>query len=202
MNHNTTEKQALLLKFIRDYTVHNGYAPSLREMADHMGLRSVATIHQHLAALTRKGLVDSSGRRNRNIRVHNVPKLIKVPVLGQIAAGLPIEPIEDAEPVFVSTHLAKSTDGYYALKVVGNSMIDDNIEDGDTVIIKSQSYISSPNQTIVAIVNGGATLKRFGGVDENGQVRLLPRNAKMNPILVDFEDFEVRGVFVGLQRAA
>lgn len=198
---NTTEKQARLLSYIKNYTSHHGYAPSLREMADHMGLGAVSTVHQHLAALRRKGLVDSVSKKDRNIRVHNIPKLFRIPLLGEIAAGLPIEPLEDPEPVFVSTDLVKSPHGYYALKVCGNSMIEDNIENGDTVIIKSQSYLSSPKDTIVAIVNGGATLKRFGGIDENGQVTLLPRNSGMKPIIVDSNEFEVRGVLVGLVRS-
>ncbi len=198
---NITEKQAALLSYIKKYTTHNGYAPSLREMADHMGLGAVSTVHQHLVALRSKGLIDSVSRKDRNTRVHNIPKLIRIPLLGEIAAGLPIEPLEDPEPIFVSTDLVKSPHGHYALKVCGNSMIEDNIENGDTVIIKSQNYMSSPKDTIVAIVNGGATLKKFGGIDENGQVTLLPRNSTMNPIIVDSSEFEIRGVLVGLVRS-
>lgn len=197
-----TEKQAKLLLFIKQHSSHHGYPPSLKEMAEYMGIRSVSTIHQHLVALRSKGLVDSVSGKARNTRVHDIPKLLRIPLLGQIAAGLPIEPIEDPEPIFVSTNLIKSSHGHYALKVVGNSMIEDNIEDGDTVIIRSQNYIDSPKQTIVAIVTGGATLKRFGGIDSEGRVTLLPRNSSIKPIVVSVSDFEVRGVLVGLMRSA
>lgn len=196
-----TEKQAKLLSFIKQYTSHNGYPPSLREMAEHMGIRTVSTVHQHLVALRKKGLVDTMSKKDRNTRVHDIPKLLRVPLLGEIAAGLPIEPFEDPQPIFVSTNLIKSSHGHYALKVVGNSMVEDNIEDGDTVVIRSQNYVGNPKETIVAIVSGGATLKRFGGIDSEGQVTLLPRNSNMKPILVDAGDFEVRGVLVGLVRS-
>lgn len=166
-----------------------------------MGLGAVSTVHQHLVALRKKGLIDSTSRKDRNTRVHNIPKLVRIPLLGEIAAGLPIDIFEDPEPIFVSTDLVKSSFGHYALKVVGNSMIEDNIENGDTVVIRVQNYLSNPKETIVAIVDGGATLKRFGGIDSEGQVTLLPRNSKMNPIFVNANDFEVRGVFVGLVRS-
>ena len=198
---NITEKQAELLSYIKKYSSHHGYAPSLKEMAEHMGLGAVSTVHQHLVALRRKGLIDSVSRKDRNTRVHNIPKLVRIPLLGEIAAGLPIEPFEDPEPIFVSTDLVKSPHGHYALKVVGNSMIEDNIENGDTVIIKSQNYVSDPRQTIVAIASGGATLKKFGGVDDDGQVTLLPRNPGVKPIFVDASEFEIRGVLVGLLRS-
>jgi repressor LexA len=197
-----TPKQRLLLQFIETYTKHNGYPPSLREMAAHMGIRSASTIHQHLHSLEVKGLIKRDGNeRERNIIARHTPRLIKVPLVGEIAAGLPIVPIEESEPIFVSTDLAKTSVGHYALRVIGDSMIEDGIQDGDIVIIKSQNYIDSVGQVIVAITEDGATLKRFAGITEDGLVRLRPRNPRMSDMLVNPETFEVRGKFVGLTRS-
>lgn len=201
MDPRLTEKQARLLKFIRDYATHRGYPPSLREMADFMGVRALSTVHQHLATLQEKGLVGRAAERARNVSIENVPKLVKVPILGEIAAGLPIEPIEDPEPYYVSTDIIKSSANHYALRVRGDSMIDDGVQDGDVVVIKAQNYVDRTGQTIVAITNNEATLKRFGGV-EDGMVKLVPRNPRLSPMFVDPYTFEVRGVMVGLIRGA
>jgi repressor LexA len=201
MNDNLTRKQSELLSYIKSYTSHNGYPPSLKDMASHMGVRSLSTIHQHVSGLQKKGLLAKSTERKRNINAYNVPKLLQIPVLGVIAAGLPIEPIEDPEPVYVSTDLIKSPINHYALKVRGDSMIDDNIQDGDTVIVKSQNHVDHVGQTVVAIVDGGATLKRFGGLTKEGFVKLIPRNPSMPVILTDPTTFEIRGKMVGLMRA-
>jgi repressor LexA len=195
-----TIKQTALLDFIRNYISHNGYPPALKEMATFLGIRSLSTVHQHLMAIKKKGLIDQVSARSRNVAIPNIPKLIKLPLLGEIAAGLPIEPLEDPEPVYVSTALVKSPTGHYALRVRGNSMIDDNIQDGDIVIIRAQDHISHMGQTIVAIINGGATLKRYGGVNGDGMIKLVPRNPEVKTMLVHYADFEVRGSLVGLIR--
>lgn len=197
-----TRKQRELLIYIRSYTAHNGYPPTLREMAKHMGTSSVSTIYEHLHTLRRKGFVQRHTSDGiRKTRVRDIPVLIKVPILGVIAAGLPIEPLEDPEPIFVSTDLVKRSDNHYALRVTGDSMIDDGIQDGDVVVIKAQNYVDHKGQTIVAVIKGGATLKRFGGQTPDGSIKLLPRNPRMKTMLVSPEDFEVRGRLVGLVRS-
>ncbi|HEV7454410.1 MAG TPA: transcriptional repressor LexA [Candidatus Saccharimonadales bacterium] len=196
-----TDKQRKLLDFIKSYSTQHTYPPSLKEMGMYMGIRTLSTVHQHLAVLQAKGLIEKRDTRSRNIKVEDVPKLVKIPILGEIAAGLPIEPIEEPEPVYVSTQLVKNPSNHYALKVKGDSMIDDGIQDGDTVIIRAQNYVDYQGQTIVAIINGCATLKRFGGVDEDGMVRLIPRNPKMQVMLADLANFEIRGRLVGLVRS-
>ncbi len=199
-----TEKQEKLLNYIKSYTQTKGFAPSLREMADYLGLRSTSTVHQHLQALIKKNYIENSHSTERKAKIGgikpNIPKLIRIPVAGTIAAGLPIEVYENPDPVYVSTQLAKNSNDYYALKVKGDSMIDDGVQDGDTVVIKSQNYVDRLNQTVVAIINGGATLKRFGGLDKDGNIKLIPRNPKMDIMIVEPYDFEIRGVFAGLIR--
>lgn len=171
-------------------------------MADYLGVRSVSTVHQHVEALRAKSYIARFGRTRsmRTGRANERPKLIQIPILGEIAAGLPLEPLEEPEPVLVSTQLAKNTKDYYALRVRGNSMIEDGIQDDDLVVIKSQSYVDSKGQTIVAITDGSATLKRFGGLASNGQVMLVPRNPRMDVIYADPATFEVRGILTGLIR--
>jgi len=200
MREDLTEKQQELLRYIRNYTVHHPYPPTLRQMADHLGLRTLSTVHQHLKALEAKGALSRNSSRERNVRIHDTPKLIRIPLLGEIAAGLPIEPVENAEPVFVSTQLVKSADNHYALRVRGDSMIDDGIQDNDIVIIRAQNYVDRIGETIVAVTDHGATLKRFGGVSQDGIVKLIPRNPRMEPMFADANTFEVRGKFVGLLR--
>ena len=198
-----TAQQAKLLAYINDYSRSKGYPPSLKEMADHLGLRALSTVHQHLEALRNKKFISKTTDRERNVtsvKSHNEPRLIEVPVLGEIAAGLPIMAVEDEEPVYISTRLAKNPDDYYALKVRGDSMIDDGIQDGDIIVAKAQNYIDRINQIIVAVTENEATLKRFGGVTESGKIKLLPRNPKMDIIYADPATFEVRGAFVGLVR--
>lgn len=202
MESNLTEKQQRLLKYIKSYTSSRSYPPSLREMADHMGIRSLSGVHQQLSVLQRKGYIERDSSRRRNVQIEDIPRLVKVPLLGQIAAGLPIEPIEDSDPEYVSTNLIKDPHGHYALRVRGDSMIEDGIQDGDIVLVKSQGYIEYPGQTVVAITDGGATLKKFGGITEDHMIKLIPRNPRMNVMLVDAYDFEVRGIFAGLIRSA
>lgn len=197
---NLTAKQRRLLNYIKEYTSAHNYPPSLKEMADHMGIRSLSTVHQHLETLRKKDAISKKPSRERNVETADAPKLIKVPLLGQITAGLPIEQVEDAEPVYIPTSIINDPSDHYALKVVGDSMIDDGIQDGDIVLVRHQNYVDYKGQVVVAIAEGEATLKRFGGVNEHGQVKLLPRNPKLSSIIVDRSNFSVRGVFVGLIR--
>lgn len=199
-----TGKQIKLLDYIKSYSRMKGYAPSLKEMADFLGLRAVSTVHQHLESLRLKGYIEKNTTRERNVKTGDslpqIPKLIRIPLLGEISAGLPIEPIEDPVPVYVSTEMVKAPQGHYALRVRGNSMIEDGIQDGDTVVVRSQNYIDHKGQTVVGVLNGEATLKRFGGITDSGEVILIPRNPNMSPIIGDANSFEVRGIFVGLVR--
>jgi repressor LexA len=201
MDPRLTEKQSRLLSYIREYTAAQGYPPSLREMANYLDIRALSTVHQHVKALKVKGLLKQAPDRQRNLKVQGLPKLVRVPLVGTITAGVPIEPIEDPDPFYVSTDLVKRPSNHYALRVRGNSMIDDGIYDGDVVVVRHQNHIDYAGQTIVAIINQEATLKRFGGIDASGWIKLVPRNPNLRPFSVDPESFEVRGVMVGLIRS-
>lgn len=172
-------------------------------MAGFLGVRALSTVHQHLEALKSKGYIEKTIDRERNVEPlkAKAPKLVEVPILGTIAAGLPIEAIEEADPAFASSHIVRTNEPHYALRVIGDSMIDDGVQDGDVVIVKAQNYISHLGQSIVAILDGGATLKRYGGLSKNGKIKLIPRNPKMEIIYANPKTFEVRGVLVGLIRA-
>jgi repressor LexA len=198
-----SEQQRKLFDFIQRYSQSRGYPPSLREMADFLGVRAVSTAYQHVEALRRKGYISKIPNKERGVSsdiMPKTPKLVSIPVLGEIAAGLPIEPVEEPNPVYVSTQLVGNADEHYALKVVGDSMIGDGIQDGDIIIAKAQNYVDRLNQIIVAMTDDGATLKRFGGITKDGLVRLIPRNPKMDIIYSNPETFEVHGIFVGLVR--
>lgn len=200
---NLTAKQAKLLTYINDYSMAKGHPPSLKEMANHLGLRALSTVHQHVEALRAKGFIEKSLDRERNItsiKSPNVPRLVEIPVLGEIAAGLPLMAVEDEQPVYISTQLVKDPKTHYALRVRGNSMIGDGIQDNDVVVVKDQNYPSHVGQIIVATVNNEATLKRYGGPTASGQIKLIPKNPEMDIIYADPATFEVRGVFVGLVR--
>ncbi|MBK9120994.1 MAG: transcriptional repressor LexA [Phycisphaerales bacterium] len=194
-----TPKQLRVLTFIRDYSNARGYAPTMQELADEFGVSKV-TVFEYLAALQRKGYVKRSRHRARSLRLNAAiqfpderPTLL--PLAGTIAAGRPIEAIEereflDLEGLFVSAHET------FVLRVRGDSMIDDQIADGDFVVVEKRDT-AQDGETIVALLEDGeATLKRFFR-DKNG-IRLQPANPKYKPLIT--QDVRIQGVVVGVIR--
>lgn len=193
-----TRRQKEILDFLRDYIEINGYAPTLEEIADHFGLASLATVHKHLKNLEAKGVIRRDWNRGRAMEVaREAPAMIELPLLGEVAAGLPIEAITDSESLLLPEGLlARPAD--YALRVRGWSMVDEQIRDGDILLVEERQR-AERGETVIALVDGAnATVKRF--YPEGGVVRLQPANEQMAPILVSAERVRVQGVVRGVIR--
>ncbi|MBI3103542.1 transcriptional repressor LexA [Candidatus Daviesbacteria bacterium] len=190
-----TPKQKSILDFITSFSTNKGYAPSLEEIGKKFEL-VISTVHQHVKALETKGYLKKENNQPRGVSLfEQTPDAVEIPLLGNIAAGTPIEPIENPEPIKVPKNLVSKHGDYYALKVKGNSMIEDGIWDNDIVVIKSQPTADN-GDTVVAITEDGVTLKRYK--NQNGKIFLEPRNSRLENIYP--KSLEIRGKFVGLIR--
>jgi repressor LexA len=205
-------RQKDVLNFIGRLTDENGYPPTLAELAKALGLKNRMTVHQHVAALKRKGFVHWEPGLNRSLRVLSSPQTQKknvspfqaeakkpagIPLAGTIAAGRPIDALQTDEYIEIDHSHAK--EGCFALTVKGDSMIDEGIFDGDYVIIKPNPSPRNGDIVVALLEDGSATLKRF--YKENGKFRLQPANKDYKPIVLDrYEDIQIQGVVVGLYR--
>ena len=193
-------------KQIFDYINRNidkyGYAPTLTEIAQHLGLSSLATVHEHLTALEKKGLIRRYRGAVRGIELlDNKEKddenTIELPVLGFIACGEPIEPYTDPNAtLMVSSTLIKSGDKSFVLQAKGDSMIDDGILSGDYVVVKEQKDARNGDIVVAVLRNGFATLKRY--YQEANRIRLQPANSTMSPMYVT--EVQIRGKVVAVIR--
>ena len=176
-----TKRQVQIFKFIKKYLAKHSYGPSLEEIKRHLRLSSVSTVHHHISNLEKKGLIKRGKNEPRAIEIIEEKKnLVKVPLLGTIAAGEPIEAIENKEFIEVPKALLSKSGEHYALRVQGNSMIDEGIYDKDTVIIKKQP-IAENGETVVALIdNNEVTLKKI--YKEKDSFRLQPANFSLKPI--------------------
>lgn len=178
-----TPRQKQILDFVIKYSERKGYSPSLEEIARHFRLRSVGTVHEHVEALRSKGYLNKEDNRSRSIRLTNNKKkggLVEIPLLGTIAAGQPIEAIENPETIEIPKYQLSRSDKHYALRVQGDSMIDDGIYDGDIVVIRKQATAEN-GETVVALINDNeVTLKKI--YKERGGFRLQPANPNVKPI--------------------
>ncbi len=193
-----TPRQKDVLDFVREYLRKKGYSPSLDEIATHFGI-SIPSVHQHVELIRKKGYLkkDESQSRSMTLLQESVTTF-QVPLLGKISAGQPIEAYEEPEPILVPATMLKNATDYYALRVCGDSMIEDDVWDDDIILVKYQQT-AALGEMIVAVTDNNVTLKRYGGV-ENGMIKLIPRNPRMKPFLVELETFEIRGKFAGLLR--
>ncbi|MBQ1507700.1 MAG: transcriptional repressor LexA [Ruminococcus sp.] len=173
--------QQKILGFIKERSAENRI-PSIREICDEIGLSSTSTVHYHLNALEKKGFITREPGLNRCIKIVGEEKSIAVPVMGRVAAGMPILAVEDIECyVPVPEKLARGKE-LFALRIQGDSMINAGILDGDIVIV-SRSPVAENGEIAVALVGEEATVKRF--YKENGHFRLQPENDNYQPIIVD-----------------
>lgn len=196
VNRALTPKQKKILDFVASFTKRQGYAPSLEEIASRFKLKAISTVHQHIQALRKKGYLKKEENQPRGVSLfERTPETTEIPLLGFIAAGQPIEPIENPEPIKIPKTMVSKKGDYYALKVRGDSMTEDGIWDSDTVIIKHQQ-IANDKDTVIAITEDGATLKRFR--NKNGKIYLEPRNKNLENIYP--KELEIRGIFCGLIR--
>jgi len=191
---NLTPKQLKIYDFVRSYAEANGYSPTLQEIATHFGVSTV-TIFEHLNALEGKGLIKRSKHKTRSIEVLDDGRKMLLPIKGTIAAGVPIETIEESESLHLE-ELFEIDKNPYILRVRGVSMIDEHICDGDYVVVEPRQW-ARDGETVVALVNGfETTLKKY--YREGDQVRLQPANADMEPIYA--KDVVVQGVVIGIIR--
>jgi repressor LexA len=197
-----TKRQKEILDFIHQFIDENGYAPSFEEIAHSFGYSSLATVHEHLSNLERKGYIRKSYNESRSIEMvpeHPSAGATTLPLLGRVAAGLPIEAIQDQETLSVPADMVRAGRDNFVLKVEGDSMIEEQIRDGDYIVVSAQPT-AMDGDVVVALVGGdSATVKRLYRESGN-RIRLQPANATMDPMVLDADDVRVQGIVVGLIR--
>lgn len=179
------KRQRQIIDFISQYIQRYEYAPTLQEIADALGVKSIATIHEHLKVLKKKGVIRHQGGGVRSIEIVEEAKQgalgLELPVLGFIAAGAPIEPHTDPNAVIhVAPAILSGKKRAFVLQVKGDSMVEEGILDGDYVVVEEQNEAKNGDIVVAVLENGFATLKRF--FKEATRVRLEPANSKMAPI--------------------
>lgn len=194
-------RQSQILSFIKQYIDTNGYAPTLKHIAKALGVSSLATIHEHLQALEKKGLIRKKIGKARGIDLADYPykksEGLDAPILGYIAAGAPIEPYTDPNATFsISPDMVSGKKRVFVLQVRGESMIEDGIFDRDYVVVEQQDNAENGDIVVALLDNGLATLKRY--YKESTRIRLEPSNKKMSPIFA--KNVTVQGRVVGVIR--
>ena len=195
-----TRRQKELLDYLEGYIQRQGYAPTLEEIGREFGLTSLATVHKHLTNLEAKGSIRRRPGHSRALEVvHEISSAdaVELPLLGEAAAGQPIEALLHEETIAVPGAMARRQ-GTFALRVRGDSMQNDGILDGDIVVVESRP-VAENGQTVVAVIDGEATVKRFHR-ERGGRIRLQPANDRYPPMILGEQDVEIRGVVVGLLR--
>ncbi|HVC20870.1 MAG TPA: transcriptional repressor LexA [Vicinamibacterales bacterium] len=195
-----TKRQREILDYLNEFIQQHGYAPSLEEIGRRFGLSSLATVHKHLTNLQEKGFIKRAWNRSRSVEL--VPtrmtgRAVEVPMLGYVAAGLPIEAVAGTDMIAVPEDLVGNRETY-VLKVKGDSMIDEQIRDGDFVVIEDRKTANNGEMVIALLSGSDVTLKKF--YREDGRVRLQPANPTMQPIFVDGDRVQIQGVVVGVMR--
>lgn len=190
-----TKKQKRVLDFIKDYSDKKGYSPSLEEIQRRFKHASVSTAHFHVSKLMKSGHLQKIGNRARAIIIPPNESLIRIPLLGTIAAGEPIEAIEEKETIAIPKIKTSKKGNLFALRVAGDSMIEENILDGDIIVIKQQQFAKN-GEKIVALLDGReATLKKY--YKERDHIRLQPANKALEPIILKKNaDIQIQGIVV------
>jgi repressor LexA len=197
-----TKRQKEILDHVESFIEKHGYAPSFEEIADAFGYSSLATVHEHLSNLERKGYIRKAYNESRSIELVGVTfgaNATELPLLGAVAAGVPIEVIEEQETIAVPPDMVRSEGENFVLRVEGESMIDEQIRDGDYIVVSSQET-ASDGQMVVALIGGdSATVKKMYR-EPDGRIRLQPANPSMPPIVEDARNVQIQGVVVGVIR--
>ena len=200
---NLTPRQLDVLVAIRNYRHLHGYSPTMQELADQLGTSKV-TIFEHVGALEKKRVLRRDKHKARSLEIVSEEKLpdenrsTKLPLLGNIAAGSPIEAIENREELDLES-LFSSRQGVYVLRVRGESMIDDHLCDGDYVVIERRENARNGEQVVALLDSGEATLKRFYK-ESGGRIRLQPANSTMEPRIVEADRCKIQGIVIGVLR--
>ena len=195
-----TKRQKEILDFLSEFIEHNGYSPSMEEIAGHFHFASLNAVFKHLEALESRGHLHRDSNRARSIQLSPSSSTCvrNLPLFGYIAAGRPIEAVSNTETLQIPEHLLPRKGNYYVLRVKGESMIDEHIRDGDFVVVESRE-VADPGNTVVALVDDeSVTLKKF--FPEGGLVRLQPANEALAPIILDGNRVKIQGVVVSVLR--
>ncbi|MEE8488392.1 MAG: transcriptional repressor LexA [Gemmatimonadota bacterium] len=198
-----TRRQKEILDFIESFLDTHGYSPSFEDLAAFFQYRSLATVHEHLTNLESKGYIRKNYNESRSIELMRTEmrlSAIELPLLGIVAAGEPIEAIEDTQTISVPEDLVGGATGsHYVLRVRGDSMIDEQIRDGDYVIVQSRLTAHDGEMVIALVDEDGATVKRFYR-EAQGMVRLQPANAELAPMRLQANRVRIQGIVVGIIR--
>ena len=194
-----TKKQKQILDYLREFLDRHGYSPSMEEIAAHFHLRSLNAVYKHLKALENRGFIRRLSNQARSIQI--VPKedsaQARLPLLGYVAAGQPLEAIADAEEISVPKSFMTRGENY-VLRVRGDSMIDEHIQDGDFVIVEKRDRAESGQSVIALIDRDRVTLKKF--YRDGDRIRLQPANPALDPIVVPEDQVQIQGVVIGIMR--
>ncbi len=197
-----TKRQREILTYLNEYSAENGYAPSFEEIADRFGYSSLATVHEHLSNLERKGYIKREYNESRAIEVlpsDIYPRALQLPLVGSVAAGMPIEAIASQEMITVPEDFVRKGGNHYVLRVRGNSMIEEQIRDGDFIVVNSRQTADN-GEMVVALVHGdSATVKKFYR-ERGGRIRLQPANVTMGPMYFDEHEVTIQGIVVAVIR--
>ncbi|GLC27346.1 transcriptional repressor LexA [Roseisolibacter agri] len=197
-----TKRQREILTYLGSYSENHGYAPSFEEIADQFQYNSLATVHEHLSNLERKGYIKRGYNESRAIEIlpsEAFQRSVELPLLGTVAAGLPIEQMASGESLCVPDSFLRKSGNHYVLKVRGNSMVDAHIGDGDFVIVNERRSADNGEMVIAMMQGSAATVKKFYR-ERDGRIRLQPANETMEPIYVHENDISIQGVVVGVLR--
>ncbi len=197
-----TKRQREILTYLSEYSGGNGYAPSFEEIASQFGYSSLATVHEHLSNLERKGYIKREYNESRAIELlpsEASPRSLQLPLMGTVAAGMPIEAIQSQEMISVPDDFVRKTGNHYVLRVRGNSMIDEQIRDGDFVIVNERQTADNGEMVIALVDGNSATVKKMYR-EKDGRIRLQPANEAMSPIYVHENDISIQGIVVGVLR--
>lgn len=197
-----TKRQREILTYLQSYSEQQGYAPSFEEIAEEFNYNSLATVHEHLSNLERKGYIRRGYNESRAIEILSSDLFrpaVELPLLGAVAAGMPIEAMESNATLLVPQELLRRSGEHYVLRVRGNSMIDEQIRDGDFVVVNDRNRADNGEMVIALLDGNSATLKKLYR-ERDGRIRLQPANELLAPIFVHENDISIQGVVVGVIR--
>ncbi len=190
-----TKRRKQVLDYITSFRKKKGYSPALEEIRKHFKLASVSTAHFHVRKLQELGLLERQYNKPRSIDIYENEVMVNIPLLGLIAAGQPIEAIQNKETIAVPQNKLPRSGEFYALRVIGNSMIDENINDGDIILVKQQSVTENGQKVVALIDNYEATLKKI--YKEKGYIRLQPANKTIEPIIIKKDrEITIQGIVI------
>jgi repressor LexA len=196
-----TKRQREILDYLSSFAEDNGYAPNFEEIAERFNYTSLATVHEHLSNLERKGYIRREYNESRAIEIlpsDAFPRAVELPLMGAVAAGAPLEAVETGETVTVPDSFV-GRGSHYVLRVKGSSMIDEQIRDGDYVVVQDRKSADNGEMVIALIDGNAATVKRFFK-ERDGRVRLQPANEQLAPMYYRDADLAIKGVVVGVLR--